>query len=212
MARFLVTRAPGPGWDPAKRVREQAGWDPHAAFMEALADEGFVAYGGPAGDRNEVVLVTDASGEAAIRARLAGDPWSDAGLLDTVAVEPWTIWLGSDERVDASRSLYLVAYGPGPEWAPAKERREQDGWDAHAEFMDGLSDQGIVVVGGPLDERRALLVMQHVDEQTLRALLDQDPWVNRILTIERLERWALWLPPRSRPAGIPTSEHRPGRR
>lgn len=196
MARFVVTRAPGPEWNPAKAMREQAAWEPHAAFMDALSDEGFVVYGGPAGDRNKVVLVFDAPSEPAIRARLALDPSSEAGVLSTVAVEPWAIWLGGDERIDMSHDHYLVAYGPGPDWDPTKERREQHGWDAHAEFMDALVDQGVVAVGGPLDERRALLVMQHDDEQTLRTLLDQDPWVNRVLAIERIEPWTFWLAPR----------------
>ena len=70
--------------------------------------------------------------------------------------------------------------------------------------MDALTDEGVVAVGGPLDEHRALLVVQHADEQALRTRLGEDPWVNRILIIERLERWTLWLPPRTRPQGIPT--------
>ena len=84
MARFVVTRAPGPAWDPDRPTREQAGWDPHAAFMDELAEERFIAFGGPAGSQNKVVLVVEASDEATIRARLERDPWSVAGLLRTV--------------------------------------------------------------------------------------------------------------------------------
>jgi uncharacterized protein YciI len=43
----------------------------------------------------EILLVIDADSEDAIRARLAWDPWSDAGLLEIVRVEPWTILLDS---------------------------------------------------------------------------------------------------------------------
>jgi uncharacterized protein YciI len=165
--------------------------------MDELADEGFVAYGGPAGRDNEVVLVVDAGDEATVRARLALDPWTRDGLLRAVAVEPWTIWLGRDDCVDAARTLHLVAYVPGPRWDDTKSRRQQDGWDDHAEFMDTLTAERIVIIGGPLDERRALLVMQHDSERVLRTRLDEDPWVDGVLMIDRIEPWRLWLAPRA---------------
>lgn len=204
MARFVVTRAPGPAWDPAKSTREQAGWDPHAAFMDALADVHFVAFGGPAGNDNYVVLIVDAPDEAAIDTRFALDPWSAAGLLRTVAVEPWTIWLGGDERIvpEQPGSLYLVAYVPGPHWDHAKARREQAGWDAHAAFMDALTEEDVVVIGGPLDQRRALLVVRGDDEGDVLARLEADPWANGTLTIQHVHRWALWLPPRPKKPGV----------
>jgi uncharacterized protein YciI len=196
MARFVVTRAPGPSWEPAKRTREQAGWDSHAAFMDALADERFVAFGGPAGNENKVVLVVDAPDEATIRARLALDPWTPAGLLRIVAIEPWTVWLGGDERIDTARArvLYLVAYRPGPAWDHAKPRRDQAGWDAHAAFMDTLTEQRVVIIGGPLDEQRALLVVQLDDEPTVRARLAADPWANSTLDVEYVEPWPSGFP------------------
>jgi hypothetical protein len=195
-SRFIVTRVPGPHWDPSRSTREQAGWGPHAAFMDGLLDDGFVAYGGPSGDTGKVVLATDAPDPSSIRTRLALDPWTEADLLRTAAIEPWTIWLGDDAQLHPSGPLYLVAYAPGPDWNPELPRREQSGWDAHARFLDGLCDQGIVCVGGPLDERRALLVMRHDDAIALRALLEQDPWVGSILQIEAFEPWTLWLGPR----------------
>ena len=74
-------------------MREQALWAEHAAFMNALAADGFVVLGGPVGDGAEVLLIIDAPSEDAVRARLVADPWSSAGLLDIVRVEPWTILL-----------------------------------------------------------------------------------------------------------------------
>lgn len=165
--------------------------------MDRLADERFVVFGGPAGNRGKVVLIVEAPDEANIRARLASDPWSSADLLRIVAIDPWTAWLGRDGHIDTSRPLYLVAYGPGPRWDRTRPRREQDGWDEHAKFMDALAAAGVVVTGGPLDERRALLVMQHDDEDTLRAEIVRDPWADGVLTIESVERWTLWLPPKT---------------
>jgi uncharacterized protein YciI len=91
---FLVRRARGPAWDHSRLRREQPGWDEHAAFMDALAEEGIVVLGGPVGegDGEDALLVVDLESEAAIRARLAGDPWSD-DMLTIKSVEPWSVWL-----------------------------------------------------------------------------------------------------------------------
>ncbi|MGH2884148.1 MAG: hypothetical protein ACRDPA_15890 [Solirubrobacteraceae bacterium] len=190
----MVTREPGPAWDNAKPTREQSGWDAHAAFMDGLADERFVAFGGPAGGDNRVVLIVDAEGEAAIHDRLEQDPWP-AELLRTVSIEPWTNWLGGDERIgtDQPGSLYLVSYAPGRRWEEARARRLQAGWDAHAAFMDALDERHVVSLGGPLDERRALLVVRAADQGDAMAQLSPDPWLNGTLIIESVEEWTLWL-------------------
>jgi hypothetical protein len=44
--------------------------------------------------------------------------------------------------------FYLVEQGRGPAWDYSKRRREQAGWDEHAAFMDALTDEGVVVLGG----------------------------------------------------------------
>jgi uncharacterized protein len=91
---FLVTRGKGPAWDHSRGRREQTGWDEHAAFMDALAEEGFVVLGGPIGegDGENVLLVVDADDEATIRTRLAKDPWPDE-LLTIESIRPWSVWL-----------------------------------------------------------------------------------------------------------------------
>jgi len=91
---YLVERAKGPAWDHLRGRREQAGWDEHAAFMDALAEEGFVVLGGPIGegDGENVLLVVDADGEEPIRARLAEDPWPE-DVLRTESIRPWSVLL-----------------------------------------------------------------------------------------------------------------------
>jgi uncharacterized protein YciI len=91
---FAVRRVRGPAWNAALPMREQPQWEVHAAFMNALAAEGFVVLGGPLGAGEAVLLIVHAVSEDALRARLAADPWSTAGLLDIARVEPWTILLG----------------------------------------------------------------------------------------------------------------------
>ncbi len=91
---WLVEEAKGPAWDSARGRREQAGWDEHAAFMDALADEGFAVLGGPIGegDGEIVLLVVAATDEDAVRTRLAEDPWMET-VLTIASIRPWTIWL-----------------------------------------------------------------------------------------------------------------------
>jgi uncharacterized protein YciI len=76
-------------------MRAQAQWDEHAAFMNALAAEGFVVLGGPLGPGEEILLIIDAASEDEVRSRLAADPWTGSGLLEITRVEPWTVLLDS---------------------------------------------------------------------------------------------------------------------
>ncbi|MGB2875182.1 MAG: hypothetical protein WBB76_06870 [Gaiellaceae bacterium] len=91
---FVVIREPGPAWDPTRSLREQDGWEPHAAFMDGLAEDGFIVLGGPLGDGGRALHVVDAESEEAIRRRLAADPWSDQ-MLKIAGVDRWTILLES---------------------------------------------------------------------------------------------------------------------
>jgi uncharacterized protein len=96
---YLVERAKGPAWDHSRGRREQPGWDAHAAFMDALAEEGLVILGGPIGegDGENALLIVDAVSEAEIRARLAEDPWTD-DMLTIDSVKPWSVWLRAQVR------------------------------------------------------------------------------------------------------------------
>jgi len=90
---FAVVLEHAAAWDDARGLREQDGWDEHAAFMDALVDEGFVVLGGPFGDGTRVLHAVAAADEAAVRARLTADPWHDDGHLRIVSIEPWTVLL-----------------------------------------------------------------------------------------------------------------------
>lgn len=92
MTYFVVLRRRGPQWDPAAPLEEQSGWNAHASFMDGLVDAGFVVLGGPLADEERVVLAVEAESEAAVRATLARDPWSESHLVvDTI--DRWTIRL-----------------------------------------------------------------------------------------------------------------------
>ncbi len=74
---------------------EQKKWAEHAAFMNALANDGFVVLGGPLGDGARILLIVDADSEGAVQTRLAADPWTPMGLLRIAKVERWEILLGA---------------------------------------------------------------------------------------------------------------------
>jgi len=73
---------------------QQERWAEHAAFMNTLADEGFVVLGGPLSGTGMFLLIVSAESKPAIRARLVHDPWTSIGLLTISSIEPWEILLG----------------------------------------------------------------------------------------------------------------------
>jgi len=95
---FLVTlHRSGPRWDPSLPLEGQSDWPVHAAFMDALVDEGFIVLGGPLADEYRVVHAVEAESEDVVRSTLARDPWSESHLL-LAAIEPWTIRLDARRR------------------------------------------------------------------------------------------------------------------
>jgi uncharacterized protein YciI len=74
-------------------MREQAGWDEHARFMDNLVAEGFVLLAGPLEGDREVLWVVEAESEDEIRQRMAEDPWATNGMLSPKAIERWTVVL-----------------------------------------------------------------------------------------------------------------------
>ena len=92
---FVVFRSRGPAWDDSKPLEGQADWPAHAAFMDALFEQGFAALVGPLERTREALLVLRASSESEIVERLASDPWTTNGLLVTRQLSPWQIRLGT---------------------------------------------------------------------------------------------------------------------
>jgi uncharacterized protein YciI len=71
---------------------------------------------------------------------------------------------------------------------------EQSDWPAHASFMDGLVDDGFVVLGGPLaDEHRVAHVVEADSEEAIRATLARDPWSGTHLRVASIDPWTIRL-------------------
>jgi hypothetical protein len=81
---------------------------------------------------------------------------------------------GSTVRGMANFAVRLVH---GPNWDAGRPIRGQDGWGDHAAFMDGLVDDGFVILGGPVgDGTQTLHAVEAADEDEIRARLALDPW------------------------------------
>jgi uncharacterized protein YciI len=97
MPYFVLILERGVAWDWSLPMRRQAEWEAHAAFMDGLADEGFIVAGGPLGgedDAKRVLHVIAAPDATAVEDRMARDPWRPMAMLRTVSIEPWTVLLG----------------------------------------------------------------------------------------------------------------------
>ena len=93
MELYAVRERRGGPWDWSRGLRQQAGFDAHARFMDDLVEAGFILLGGPLEGDREVLLVISAPSANASRERLAADPWLQDGTLTIVSIERWTILL-----------------------------------------------------------------------------------------------------------------------
>ena len=95
--------------------------------------------------------------------------------------------------------FHVVLLRSGPQWDPSLPLEEQSGWPEHASFMDGLVDDGFVVLGGPLaDEHRVVHAVEAESEEAVRATLARDPWSETHLVVDTVEPWTIRLDGRRR--------------
>jgi uncharacterized protein YciI len=92
----------------------------------------------------------------------------------------------------ANFALILVH---GPAWDESVGIREQQRWEEHAAFMDGLVEDGFILVGGPVGDRRQTMhLVEAEDEEDVRGRIAGDPWARgRLLEVGSIQPWALWL-------------------
>ena len=88
----------------------------------------------------------------------------------------------------------VVVRRSGPQWDASRPLEEQSDWSAHAAFMDGLVEDGFIVLGGPLaDEVRVAHAVEAESEDAVRATLARDPWSETHLRIDTIEPWTIRL-------------------
>ena len=82
----------------------------------------------------------------------------------------------------------------GPEFKPGLPFEEQSDWKAHASFMNGLVDEGFIVLGGPLAaDRRVAHAVEAESEEAVRATLARDPWSQTHVVVDSVEPWTILL-------------------
>jgi len=88
----------------------------------------------------------------------------------------------------------VVLRRSGPEYDHSKPLEEQSGWLEHAAFMDGLVDDGFIVLGGVLgDEVRTAHAVEAGSEDELRETLARDPWSGSHLVVDSIDAWTIRL-------------------
>ena len=92
-------------------------------------------------------------------------------------------------------AFFAVTMETGPSWDTSRGRREQEAWDDHAAFMDGLVEDGFILLGGPLaGDRETLHVVDAPTEADVRARFAADNWAaNGMLSVKSIERWTVLL-------------------
>jgi uncharacterized protein YciI len=90
---------------------------------------------------------------------------------------------------------FAVIRERGPAWDVSRELEQQERWDEHAAFMDGLADEAFIVVGGPLgDATETLLIVEADGEEAIRRRFEPDPWTGmELLRVKRVEPWHIRL-------------------
>ena len=82
----------------------------------------------------------------------------------------------------------------GPEYDHSRPLEEQSGWLEHAAFMDGLVEDGVIVLGGVLgDEVRTAHAVEAPSEEEIRERLAQDPWAGSHLVVDSIDPWTIRL-------------------
>ena len=88
----------------------------------------------------------------------------------------------------------VVLRRSGPEYDHSKPLEEQSGWLEHAAFMDGLVEDGFIVLGGVLgDEMRTAHAVEAASEDEIRERFARDPWSGTHLVVDSIDPWTIRL-------------------
>ena len=93
------------------------------------------------------------------------------------------------------KTFFMVLSKAGLNRDLSKGSREQAFWDQHAEFIDGLVDDGFITLGGPFeDEGGAVIVVRAADEAEVRERIKTDPWYqNGLLELVSVKCWTVFI-------------------
>ena len=88
----------------------------------------------------------------------------------------------------------IVRFKAGPTWTSGGVREQQD-WDAHADYVDALIEQGTFVMGGPFaDSSGSMSLWEGVDIEEARRIIDEDPFMkNGVFELEEVREWDVFV-------------------
>jgi len=94
------------------------------------------------------------------------------------------------------QALTMVLFAARPACVKGRSSRRQPYWDGHAAFIDGLTERGLLVVGGPFpDESGALNILSRPPhELEVESLYADDPFiVHGIFVLDRVAPWLVFV-------------------
>ncbi len=93
------------------------------------------------------------------------------------------------------KKTFIVTSVAGPNRDLSKGSREQQFWNEYGDFIDGLVEEGFILMGGPpVDEGGAVLIVSSEDDSEVRANVKHDPWYEHgLLTLESIKRWDIFI-------------------
>lgn len=91
--------------------------------------------------------------------------------------------------------IFAVIRTQGAAWQGSVPLEKQPDWQAHASFMNGLQQEGFVVLGGPMDGTPdVLLIVRANSADEIVERVAADPWSGQdLLRISRISPWTLRL-------------------
>ena len=93
----------------------------------------------------------------------------------------------------SAERTFAVIREQGPGWDTSRGMREQDKWPEHVDFINGIADEGFLLVAGPVGEGnpyRAMLIVNAEDAAQAAARIEADPWTTAgVLETKAIDRW-----------------------
>ena len=95
-----------------------------------------------------------------------------------------------------SATYYISVLERGENWDASRPLRQQEQWQEQLAFLAALSDDGLILGGGPLGEgeERFLLVIAAENQHAIETRLADAPWTRLGLwRTTAVERWEVLL-------------------
>jgi uncharacterized protein len=97
---FVIFFTPGIAWIAGKTSREQPYWTEHAAFMDALLEDGIVIMGGPFADYSSIMIVLEAFDEGEVRDLFKRDPFVVQEIFRFSSAHEWLVFLDARKKAE----------------------------------------------------------------------------------------------------------------